>query len=401
MSHLPAHSIARRRRLPAGLAVAALALSLAACSSPDSTGTPTSGKPTTTTLSTAGTSVPPSPTRLTGSQPVWLCRPGLAGDPCTQSIDYTSVPARGASTVHDVTLAGDPKVDCFYVYPTVSGEKGANANLAIQPAETGTARDQASPFSADCNVWAPMYRQVTLQALNNAPELLKGTPIAFASLLSAWKDYLANDNKGRPFVLIGHSQGAAMIIRLIETQIDDNATLRKRLVSAIILGGNVAVPTGKTVGGSFKHVPACTSLAETGCVVAYSSFLQPPPPDSLFGRPGKGVSFLSGQSRSAGLQVLCVNPANPGGSASLAPLFPTASTTATGHWATYPGLYSASCVSSGGATWLQVDVHQSPGDSRPVVTQSLGPAWGLHLWDPNMTMLDLVALVHDEIAHLP
>jgi hypothetical protein len=393
MERSPARAAPRLRRSLGVVSAGALSLVLAACSTTHAADSPTSTAPTTTDTTTT------APAHLTGTQPVWLCRPGMSNDPCAQSIDYTSISATGTSTVHDVAAAVDPAVDCFYVYPTVSGETGANANLVIQPSETGTARAQASPFSADCKVWAPMYRQVTLRALSDAAELVTATPIAFASLLSAWKDYLANDSDGRPFVLIGHSQGAAMIIRLIQTQIDPNPTLRKRLVSAVILGGNVTVPIGKTVGGSFTNVPACASLSETGCVVAYSSFLQTPPSGSLFGRPGTGVSFLSGQTQSAGLQVLCVNPANPGGSAPLAPLFPTASETQTGHWATYPGLYSATCESSGGATWLQVDVHHAAGDSRPVVTQSLGADWGLHLWDPNMTMLDLVAMVHDEISH--
>ncbi len=348
--------------------------------------------------------MPASPTHLSNGQPVWLCRPGLTADPCTANLDYESIDAAGVATEHVVTPARDAAVDCFYVYPTVSAEKTINSNLTIEPQETATARTQASPFSSDCNVWAPMYRQLTLAGLFHASAgTLTALQIAYTSLLGAWKLYLRNDNRGRPFVLIGHSQGAAMLIRLISAEIDPNPALRKRLVAAIILGGNVAVPTGKLVGGTFKHVPVCTSTAETGCVVAYSSFLSPPPADALFGRPGRGVSLLSGQTASAGLRVVCVNPASPGGgTAPLQPLFPTFSSSPDKHWVTYPGLYSASCESSGGATWLGVQVHRSASDHRPVVTEALlGPTWGLHLWDPNMAMLNLVALVRSEIAHFP
>jgi hypothetical protein len=201
---------------------------------------------------------------------------------------------------------------------------------------------------------------------------------------------LANDNDGRPIVFIGHSQGAANLIRLLRSQVDGNPALRGRMVSAIILGGNVQVPEGKTVGGTFAHIPACTKTSQTGCVIAYSSFSSPPPVDSLFGRPGQGVSLQSDQKTQRGQQVVCTNPAALGGTgaAPLAPYF-VASASATGEpWVTYPGLYTAACTSVGGATWLQITARA--GDGRPVVTPTLGPTWGLHLDDVNLVLGNLV-----------
>ena len=54
------------------------------------------------------------------------------------------------------------RVDCFYVYPTVSGQKTGNANLNIDPEERSIALFQAARFSQACRVFAPMYRQLTL-----------------------------------------------------------------------------------------------------------------------------------------------------------------------------------------------------------------------------------------------
>ena len=42
----------------------------------------------------------------------------------------------------------------------------------------------------------------------------------------------------------------------------------------------------------------------------------------------------------------------------------------------------------GGATWLQITA--DAGDSRPVVTPTLGPTWGLHLDDVNLALGNLV-----------
>jgi hypothetical protein len=186
------------------------------------------------------------------------------------------------------------------------------------------------------------------------------------------------------------------LIRLLRSQVDNDPTLRARMVSAIILGGNVQVPVGKSVGGAFAHIPACTRTSETGCVIAYSSFSTPPPADSLFGRPGQGVSLQSDQTASSGQQVLCTNPAHLGSTApaTLTPYF--LSGKAAAPWVTYPGLYTAACESQGGATWLQITAR--PGDTRPQVTPTLGPTWGLHLDDVNLALGNLVSDVRSEEA---
>ncbi|HEX4126651.1 MAG TPA: DUF3089 domain-containing protein [Acidimicrobiales bacterium] len=282
--------------------------------------------------------------------------------------------------------------DCFYVYPTVTASAPtSNTSATVTPAVEAAAVSQASRFSQVCNVWAPTYRQRTsaslAKGLGNDPT---ADEISYQSLLTGWKAFLAHDDHGRPVVFIGHSQGAANLIRLLRAQVDDAPALRDRMVSAIILGGNVQVPVGKTVGGTFAHIPVCTKASETGCVIAYSSFSSRPPAKSLFGRPGQGVSLQSDQKSSRGQQVVCTNPAALG-QTTTAPLTPffTVSASSTGDpWVTYPGLYTGSCESTGGATWLQID--SRAGDTRPIVTQTLGPTWGFHLDDVNLALGDLV-----------
>jgi hypothetical protein len=340
-------------------------------------------------------SVGPPAAGAAATATVWLCKPGLADDPCTTGLDTTVEAADGSEHVVRTADAKDPPIDCFYVYPTVSPETTVNADLTIQPAETDVAIAQAARFSQYCKVYAPMYRQVTLYGLTH------DTPAAGAEayddVQAAFLDYLKHDNHGRGIVFVGHSQGSAILIPLLKSQVDSKPAVRKLLVSAMLMGGNVTVPVGRTVGGSFRHIPACRSATETGCVVAYSSFDQPPPANSLFGIPGQGVSALSGQTASAGLQVLCVNPAAPaGGSADLEPYFP--STAGAEPWVSYPDLYRAQCMSENGATWLQVTTIVTPGDTRPVETQVLGPTWGLHLVDVNIALGDLVSLAGSESA---
>ena len=337
---------------------------------------------------------------------MWLCRPGVAPDPCATDLRTTVIAADGSAHVQPAPAVRPTGIDCFYVYPTVSQEQSANADLRIQPAESRAAIAQAARFSSVCRVWAPMYRQRTTgDLLNLADDTPTSAPnrIAFASVESAWRDYLAHDNDGRPFVLLGHSQGAAMLIRLIRADIDDDPAVRAHLVLALLIGGNVTVRTGTLIGGSFRHIPLCSHRAQRGCVIAYSSFPGVPPPGSLFGRPGTGVSTLTGETASAGLQVACVNPAAiGGGSAPLQTYFPTADlpgATATTAWTAYPGRYDAQCRHTSTVTWLQVSATGGRRDRRPTLTEDLGPAWGYHVEDVNLALGDLVDDVAVATAH--
>jgi Protein of unknown function (DUF3089) len=217
------------------------------------------------------------------------------------------------------------------------------------------------------------------------------TVTAYDSIKADFEDFLTRQLDGRPFVVIGDSQGAAMLNLLLGRLVDDVPALRSRLVTAIILGGNVEVPAAQLVGGTFKHIPACHRLGETGCVIAYSSFPSTPPADSLFGRPGQGVSLQSGQTARQGLQVACVNPAAlSGGSASLDSVSPLLRAVST-PWVSYPGLYTARCEQSGGASWLNVTKATGPADHRPTVTEEGGSAYGYHLWDLSLARDDLVS----------
>jgi hypothetical protein len=161
---------------------------------------------------------------------------------------------------------------------------------------------------------------------------------------------------------------------------------------AILPGANVSVRAGHTTGGSFRHLPLCTHPGERGCVIAYSSFPGEPPAFSLFGRPGLGVSGLSGEVAHPDTEIACVNPAAiAGGSAHVHPYFPSSSTQLDvgTPWVTLPDTYAARCRTSGRATWLEVTPLVA-GDPRAQLTQDLGAVWGFHTVDVNLALGDLV-----------
>jgi hypothetical protein len=359
----------------------------------------------TATAGPAATASPEAP-----SNTVWLCSPGLADNPCESDLTTTVLYADGTSTVEQVAPATDPPIDCFYVYPTVTDQTTVNADLTIDPEEKAVAVQQAARFSQVCKVYAPMYRQVTWTTIfEPGGDTTAARDVAYSDVLAAWQDYLAHYNNGRGVVFIGHSQGAGMLIRLITSEIDPNPDVRGRLVSALLLGGNVTVARGQEVGGDFQNIPACRSTSQIGCVVAYSSFNEPPPPDSRFGRVGVGPS--SGKPATGDLEVLCVNPASlSGGTGTLQTEFATAPfpgtigiwlkgiPSAPTAWMSYPNRFTAHCASTSDANWLQVDATSIPGDTRPIVSAAPTAEWGLHLYDVTLALGNLVELVRQQTA---
>jgi hypothetical protein len=328
---------------------------------------------------------------------VWLCKPGLANNPCLSDETATVELGNGSSFVEHAKPASNPAIDCFYVYPTVSGQPTPNANLAIEPEETAIAVSQASRFSQVCKVYAPVYPQVTLAvAFGEVEPAPEGGAIAYAGVLSAWEEYLAKYNHGRGVVLIGHSQGAEMLTQLIQGRIDPNPALHHQLVSAVLPGANLTVPIGGTVGGSFQHTPTCQVAWQTHCVVAYEAFLHEPPVGAFFGR-----------TESPNLQVMCVNPTlllqgkHPGPLLSYYPTSPFPGPLgqfiqvpkAPTPWVATPGQYSGQCEQTNGASWLQATDIGGPNDTRELLVETLGPEWGLHLVDVNISLGNLVGLV--------
>jgi hypothetical protein len=345
-----------------------------------------------------------SPTQAQEQPTVWLCRPGIKNNPCESSLTTTVVHPDGKKTTQRGSDAKNPPVDCFYVYPTVSAQPTVNANLDIDPELVAVAENQAARFSQICRVYAPVYPQLTLSAIGGGASA-QARATAYAGVLAAWKDYLAKYNKGRGVVFIGHSQGSGMLIQLLKSEVDPNPKLRRQMVSALLLGGNVTVPEGKNVGGDFQNIPACRSAKDTHCVVAYSMYAQQPPADGLFGKTRAG----SGPGGS-NLQVLCVNPASFTGAGSLEPYLRTrpfpgpigaaAGTppTAPTPWVEYPKLYSAQCQEGNGFTWLQVTDVGKPDAPRYQPRGSLPPNWGLHLGDINLALGNLVDLARQQAA---
>jgi len=333
------------------------------------------------------------------TEQAWLCLPGTAADVCDHDLDAHVVAADGTTEVEAHVRNPSPLIDCFYVYPTVSTDATLNSDLLpADGEEIMVVRQQAARLGSVCAVYAPLYRQVTLQAIfNPSPDIAGAREIAYGDVLAAFDHYVSQRNGGRGFVLIGHSQGGGVLNRLVRERIDDSA-LRSQLVAAYLIGSAVTVPDGADVGGDFDNVPACRALDQTGCVVSYASFAStaPPPENSRFGAPRAGTTGVA----------LCVNPASPGGGqAALTPYFATqgafdlSALSLTEPYVTFPGLFLGECVRRNGFDILEVTVQADVADPRPdAIDGRLGADWGLHLWDVHLAMGDIERMVAAQAA---
>ena len=346
----------------------------------------------------------------------WLCNPGKAGDACAVDMTATVIKANGAMSVE--AFKADPRapVDCFYVYPTVSNDKGVVSDMIAGPEELNVVRAQLARLGSKCRIFAPLYRQFTLTALRAASA---GTPmpgsadpavrqVGYNDVLDAWNHYLTHDNKGRGVVLVGHSQGSGVLARLVAAEIDGKP-VQKQIISAMLLGTSLGVDKGKDTG-TFKSIPTCKSASQTGCVIAYATFRDtvPPPANTRFGRVANPA-----------MEAVCTNPAALGGgkgelkaylsntaaeiadSSAAPPAWVKGQPNPQTPFVALPGLLTGECVSKGGYNYLEAHVNADPADPRTdtIAGDVVGPGgqiaadWGLHLIDANIAMGNLVDLV--------
>ncbi|MCP5433436.1 MAG: DUF3089 domain-containing protein [Alphaproteobacteria bacterium] len=362
------------------------------------------GKTMAERLATAGPA--PEGDRVDYGDPAsWLCRPGRK-DACASDQTATVVGPGGSLAVESAERAKAPGVDCFYVYPSVSRGSAPNADLAAGPGQAHAADIQLARFAAVCRLFAPLYRQATASAYRSEEAIQAALALAMQDIRDAWHAYLAGDNRGRGVVLVGHSQGAAMLTELIKEEIDGGPG-RDILVSALLGGQTVAVPDGEETGGEFRTLPLCREAGETGCIVAWASFLAEPAPPS----DSKMI-----RDPAPGRHAACVNPAAPGGGPGpLKPYFLMEGPPGQGgrpfvygpglktRYLSVPGILRAECVREGGTSYLAVSVDVAEAKARGLagaLTQTpASQTWyGLHTLDFPLTIGNLVDLVAAQAA---
>ena len=145
-------------------------------------------------------------------------------------------------------ICGDESqaADVFYVYPTVStisfvdndSSWFADISLPVVREEANGNQRFNKMLYGEYNFYAPYYRQMILEAYHQpAPILDSLAQIAAKDVNDAFQYYMAHFNHGRPFFLMGHSQGSQMLIELLKHGMSEEQ--RKQMVAAYCIGYHV------------------------------------------------------------------------------------------------------------------------------------------------------------------
>jgi len=202
----------------------------------------------------------------------------------------------------------DAPADVFYVHPnSYATSKRWNAPLDDERANAFLDRrilsNQASIFTLCCRVYAPRYRQATLYAfLSDDADADRAKELAYQDVREAFAHYLQHFGGGRPLILVGHSQGAYHVLRLLEDFFADRRS-SANLVVAYVAGW--PVPLDK-FDRTLADLPLCRDARQVRCVATWNT-VGPEIDEARFFE-GTRVHYPSGYESNRVKDIACINP---------------------------------------------------------------------------------------------
>jgi hypothetical protein len=168
------------------------------------------------------------------------------------------------------------RVAVFYVYPTAySSAPGGPIYCPVddpgmmQGAQAAFQR-QATAFLPVGNVYAPYYRQIDAAYQLSLPFAQQKRNIAgipSTDVFAAFKHFLKHFDRGRPFILVGHSQGSAVLANLLATYMKSHPRVYERMIAAYVVG----YPIQGTYLEQHPHLKFAKGPSDTGVIVSWNT----------------------------------------------------------------------------------------------------------------------------------
>lgn len=165
----------------------------------------------------------------------------------------------------------DKSVDIFYLYPT-AWQSSDNSTPQVCEIDDATMQAgaysaferQATAFETVGNIYAPYYRQDNT-CPTNREEVISGIPTMDG--IDAFDYYLNHFNNGRPYILVGHSQGANVLSNLLSEYLSADPVAYQRMVAAYIIGYSVT----EEYLAENPHLKFAQGPDDTGVIISYNT----------------------------------------------------------------------------------------------------------------------------------
>lgn len=168
------------------------------------------------------------------------------------------------------------EVDTIYLYPSAYGltsevedDIADIDDVNMRMLAIYYASSQASVFDESTNLYAPYYRQFTVNSLvdmiDNSPESMQY--IAAQDINNMLDYYFENLNEGRPFILAGHSQGSVWLTVVLEDYMKAHPEYYERMVAAYIIGYSVT----EDYLAKNPHLKFAETSNDTGVIISYNT----------------------------------------------------------------------------------------------------------------------------------
>ncbi len=172
--------------------------------------------------------------------------------------------------------AAKKKVDVFFLYPTSYIDTNPSApmicaidNPEMQSGAKAAFSRTVTAFAPLADIYAPYYRQANIRVLalsqSEQQSIVGGRPTTDA--LAAFDYYVKHYNKGRAFILAGHSQGSNVMINLLAEYMKKNPKVYKRMVTAYLPGYSITPEYLKRN----PELKFAQSGDDTGVIVSYNT----------------------------------------------------------------------------------------------------------------------------------
>lgn len=194
-------------------------------------------------------------------------------------IDDAIVATDYSISSHWLSLPTDnsKNVDVFYLYPTAWYKEDPTEpnfcnldNRIMLLGSQAAFNRQATAFETVGNIYAPYYRQADANFILSLPEEQRWKnidSIPAKDVIAAFDYYIKHYNKGKPFILAGHSQGAMVLMLLLKNYMYDNPNTYARMVCAYVIG----YPVTAEFMNANPHLKFAEGANDTGVIISFNT----------------------------------------------------------------------------------------------------------------------------------